>query len=131
MLWARGDAVLSSCELIGIVPTLDKEKAKAFYCDVLGLEFVEDDGFALVLKAHHAAIRIVKMPEFKPFPFTLLGWEVSAIEDEVRALGAAGVTFERFGFFEQDELCIWTAPNGNKVAWFKDPDGNVLSVAQH
>ena len=123
--------MLRACDLIGIVPTLDKDKAKAFYCEVLGLEFVEDDGFAVVIRLKHGMLRIVKMPEFKPYPFTLLGWETAAIEDEVTALAAAGVVFERYGFFEQDALGIWTAPNGNKVAWFKDPDGNTLSVSQH
>ena len=71
------------------------------------------------------------MKEFTPHPFTLLGWEVTGIEKEVAALAEAGVVFERYGFFEQDALGIWTAPNGDKVAWFKDPDGNTLSVSQH
>jgi catechol 2,3-dioxygenase-like lactoylglutathione lyase family enzyme len=123
--------MLSGCELIGIVPTTDAVRAKEFYCGVLGLKFIEDDGFAMVVGAHHATLRIVKMPEFKPFPFTLLGWEVGDISDEVRELQAAGVAFERYGYFEQDELGVWTAPNGSKVAWFKDPDGNTLSVSQH
>jgi hypothetical protein len=85
----------------------------------------------LVIAGHHATLRIVKMPEFKPFPFTLLGWEVGDIGDEVRDLQASGVEFERYGFFEQDALGVWTAPNGSKVAWFKDPDGNTLSISQH
>jgi hypothetical protein len=71
------------------------------------------------------------MPEVKPAPYTLLGWEVTDIGDEVRELAASGIKFERYGWFEQDALGIWTAPNGDKVAWFKDPDGNVLSVSQH
>jgi catechol 2,3-dioxygenase-like lactoylglutathione lyase family enzyme len=123
--------MLSGCELIGIVPTTDAARAKEFYCGVLGLKFLEDDGFALVVSGHHATLRIVKMPEFTPFPFTLLGWEVGDIGDEVRDLQASGVVFERYGFFEQDALGVWTAPNGSKVAWFKDPDGNTLSVSQH
>jgi catechol 2,3-dioxygenase-like lactoylglutathione lyase family enzyme len=123
--------MLSICELIGIVPTADPAKAKLFYEGVLGLRFIEDDGFALVFAAHHALIRLVKMQEFKPAPFTLLGWEVPDIGDEVRELAASGVAFERYDWFEQDALGIWTAPNGSKVAWFKDPDGNVLSISQH
>jgi predicted enzyme related to lactoylglutathione lyase len=123
--------MLSNCELIGIVPTTDSARAKEFYENVLRLKFIEDDGFALAFQAHHALIRIVKMPEFQAQQFTLLGWEVADIGDEVRDLGASGVVFERYGWFEQDEWGIWTAPNGSKVAWFKDPDGNVLSLSQH
>lgn len=123
--------MLSDCELIGIVPATDAARAKEFYESVLGLKFIEDDGFALVFQARQALIRIVKMPEFKPAPYTLLGWEVADIGDEVRELAAAGVAFERYAWFEQDERGIWIAPNGSKVAWFKDPDGNVLSVSQH
>ena len=76
-------------------------------------------------------IRAAKMKEVKPAHFTVLGWEVSGIEDVVRALQAKGVKFEIFGFFKQDEWGIWTTPTGDKVAWFKDPDGNTLSVSEH
>jgi catechol 2,3-dioxygenase-like lactoylglutathione lyase family enzyme len=123
--------MLSSCELVAIVPSLDLVRAKAFYQEVLHLHFIEDDGFALVFRVHHAMLRVVKMPEFEPAAFTLLGWEVPEIAAAVQELAAAGVTFERYGWFAQDELNIWTAPNGSKVAWFKDPDGNTLSLSQH
>ena len=76
-------------------------------------------------------VRISKAPDFKPAKFTILGWQVSGIEDVVRALTEKGVRFERYDFFEQDALGIWAAPGGDKVAWFKDPDGNILSVSQH
>ena len=123
--------MLSECELIGVLPTAAPARARHFYEDVLHLKFVEDDGFALVFQAHHALIRIVTIPDFKPAPYTLLGWEVPEIADMVREFGAAGVVFERYTWFEQDELGIWTAPNGSQVAWFKDPDGNILSLSQH
>ena len=117
--------------LIGFVPITDGDRARAFYADVLGLHFVQDDGFAVVLRSGGNMIRLVRMPAVTPAQFTILGWEAAAIEDEVRALAARGVPFLRYSFFEQDELGIWTAPNGNKVAWFTDPDGNVLSLSQH
>jgi hypothetical protein len=98
---------------------------------VLGLRFVKDDGFAVVLDANGIMIRVAKAPEFKPAQFTILGWQVPDIENMVADLEKRGVHFERFGFFEQDKLGIWTAPTGDKVAWFKDPDGNILSVSQH
>jgi catechol 2,3-dioxygenase-like lactoylglutathione lyase family enzyme len=122
--------VLGSINIVAFVPTKDAEKAKAFYVGVLGLRFVKDDGFALVLDANGIIIRVAKA-EFTPAPFTILGWQVADIEKLVAGLQAKGVRFERFGFFEQDALGIWTAPSGDKVAWFKDPDGNVLSVSQH
>jgi len=123
--------MLATSQTIGMLPTTDKTKAKEFYQNLLGLTFVKDDGFALVFRAHHATIRVVQMPEFKPASYTILGWEVADIGDEVRELAASGVAFERYPWFEQDALGIWTAPNGDKVAWFKDPDGNVLSLSQH
>jgi catechol 2,3-dioxygenase-like lactoylglutathione lyase family enzyme len=124
--------MLSSDKIIAFVPTRDPEKARAFYVDVLGLSFVKDDGFATVLTANGNMVRVVRTgAEFKPAQFTLLGWEVQGIAEKVKDLQGRGVTFERFGFFEQDALGIWTAPNGDKIAWFKDPDGNTLSISEH
>jgi predicted enzyme related to lactoylglutathione lyase len=84
-----------------------------------------------VLDANGIMVRAAKMNEVKPAQFTILGWQVTDIENVVRSLQKKGVHFEIFGFFKQDELGIWTAPTGDKVAWFKDPDGNILSVSQH
>ena len=123
--------MLGSTNIIAFVPTRDAEKARAFYEGMLGLRFVKDDGFAMVLDANGIMIRVAKMKDFTPAPFTVLGWQVSGIEDVVRGLQNRGVHFEIFGFFKQDEIGIWTAPTGDKVAWFKDPDGNILSVSQH
>jgi catechol 2,3-dioxygenase-like lactoylglutathione lyase family enzyme len=122
--------MLGSIDIVAFVPTKDTEKARAFYEGVLGLRFVKDDGFALVLDANGIMVRVAKA-QFTPAPFTILGWQVSDIKKVVTGLQGKGVQFERFGFFEQDELGIWTAPTGDMVAWFKDPDGNVLSVSQH
>jgi len=123
--------MLGSRNIVAFVPIKDSEKARAFYEGVLGLRFVKDDGFALVFDANGTMVRAAKMKEFTPAQVTVLGWEVSGIEDVVRALGKRGVKFETFGFFKQDELGIWTAPTGDKVAWFKDPDGNTLSLSHH
>jgi catechol 2,3-dioxygenase-like lactoylglutathione lyase family enzyme len=122
--------MLGSTNIVAFVPTRDAQKARAFYEGVLGLRFIKDDGFALVFDANGIMIRIAKA-EFKPMPFTILGWQVSEIEKVVWDLQKRGVKCEIFGFFKQDELGIWTAPTGDKVAWFKDPDGNILSVSQH
>jgi len=123
--------MLSSNKIVAFVPTRDPEKARAFYEGVLGLRFVKDDGFAMVLDANGIMVRVAKAPEFKPAPFTILGWQVSDIEKLVAALHKKGVHFETFCFLQHDKPGIWTAPTGDKVAWFKDPDGNVLSVSQH
>jgi catechol 2,3-dioxygenase-like lactoylglutathione lyase family enzyme len=122
--------MLGSIDIVAFVPIRDAEKARAFYEGVLGLRFVKDDGFALVFAANGIMVRAAKMKEFTPAQFTILGWQVTDIENVVRALQQQGVRFEIFGFFKQDELGIWTAPTGDKVAWFKDPDGNILSVSQ-
>ena len=123
--------MLGSMNIVAFVPTRDFDKARAFYEGVLGLRFIKDDGFALVLNANGIMVRVVKLQQFTPAQFTILGWNVSTIEKVVRELQQKGVHFERYDFFKQDELGIWTAPSGDKVAWFRDPDGNVLSVSQH
>ncbi|HKF04583.1 MAG TPA: VOC family protein [Candidatus Sulfotelmatobacter sp.] len=123
--------MLGSTNIIAFVPIKDSQKSRAFYEGILGLRFVKDDGFALVLDANGIMVRVVKMKDFTPAQFTVLGWEVSDIENVVRELSKKGVQFEIFGFFKQDNLGIWTAPGGDRVAWFKDPDGNTLSVSQH
>ena len=124
--------MLGSINIVAFFPTADSVKARAFYEGVLGLRFIKDDGFAQVLDAHGITVRVAKVPaDFKPAQFTILGWEVPNIEEMVRGLSGKGVHFEIFSFFKQDELGIWTAPNGDKVAWFKDPDGNILSASQH
>jgi catechol 2,3-dioxygenase-like lactoylglutathione lyase family enzyme len=123
--------MLGTTDIVAFVPITDSEKARAFYEGVLGLRFIKDDGFALVLEANGIMIRAAKMKEVTPAQFTILGWQVTNIEDVVRALQQKGVHVEIFGFFKQDDLGIWTASTGDKVAWFKDPDGNILSVSEH
>jgi catechol 2,3-dioxygenase-like lactoylglutathione lyase family enzyme len=122
--------MLGSTNIVAFVPTKDPVKSRAFYEGTLGLRFVKDDGFAMVFDANGIMVRVSKA-EFTPAQFTILGWQVTDIEKTAAELQAKGVQFERFGFFEQDPLGIWTAPTGDKVAWFKDPDGNILSVSQH
>jgi catechol 2,3-dioxygenase-like lactoylglutathione lyase family enzyme len=124
--------MLSTNEVIAFVPTRDAEKAKAFYQDKLGLRFVSDDKFAMVFDANGIMMRIARVPKYEPAQFTILGWKVTDITKVVSGLQKKGVTFEKYDGLGQDELGIWTAPGGAaKVAWFKDPDGNVLSVSEH
>ena len=124
--------MLASEKIIGFVPITDAARAKSFYADKLGLKFVSEDSFAVVFDANGNMIRLTRMKEVQPQAFTILGWQVSDIVATVQRLQASGVTFERYGgFMQQDELGIWDAPGGTRVAWFKDPDGNTLSVSQH
>jgi catechol 2,3-dioxygenase-like lactoylglutathione lyase family enzyme len=123
--------MLAASKIIGFVPTKDSQKARGFYEGKLGFQFVSDDPFALVVKAGETMIRVVKAQDFTPAPYTVMGWEVSDIEAVVGWLQARGVAMEKFPFVEDRDRGIWTAPTGDKVAWFKDPDGNVLSVSQH
>jgi catechol 2,3-dioxygenase-like lactoylglutathione lyase family enzyme len=123
--------MLASGKLIGFIPTTDYKKARAFYEGKLGFEFESLDQFALVMNIGGHMIRIVKMPNFKPLQGTILGWEVDNILAAVKWLRKQGVSLEKYPFVQDQELGIWTTPTGEKVAWFKDPSGNVLSVSQH
>jgi len=111
--------------------TANAEAALVFYRDTLGLAFVRDDGFALVFDMNGVMLRISKVPQFTAAQHTVLGWETENIAAEVDALAGKGVAFERYPNMGQDERGICTFPGGDKVAWFKDPDGNVLSLSQH
>jgi hypothetical protein len=84
-----------------------------------------------VLDANGTTLRIAKVSDFKPAPFTILGWEVRRIHEIVADLNTKGVEFERFAFLEQDKAAVWIAPSGDMVAWFKDPDDNILSLSEH
>jgi catechol 2,3-dioxygenase-like lactoylglutathione lyase family enzyme len=123
--------MLASSKIIGFVPTKDSTKARAFYEGKLGFQFVSDDTFALVLRAGETMIRLAKAQDFAPAKYTVLGWEVSNIQEIVAWLQKREVVFEKYPWVTDKERGIWTAPTGDKIAWFKDPDGNVLSVSQH
>ena len=125
--------MLGSADVIAFVPTRNPAKARTFYEKTLGLEFVSEDPFALVFDAHGVTLRIANVSsvvDFKPAPFTILGWRVPSAEKAVQALTKKGVKFERFPGMNQDKVGIWSSPSGAHVAWFKDPDGNILSVTE-
>ncbi|MDB5678486.1 VOC family protein [Sphingomonas bacterium] len=115
------------------IATDDPDRARAFYADTLGLPYLGFDGFAHSFRAGPNTLRIVKPPQRVQADYTVLGWVTPDIVGDVAALTAKGVAFERYAFFgeQQDASGIWSAPGGHRVAWFKDPDGNVLSLAQH
>jgi catechol 2,3-dioxygenase-like lactoylglutathione lyase family enzyme len=123
--------MLTSSTMIGFLFTRDYDKARAFFEGKLGFRFVSLDQFALAMRAGSNMIRIAKVPDFTPAQGTVLGWEVGDIAAVVAWLNERGVPCEKYPFVQDRELGIWTTPTGDKVAWFKDPDGNVLSVSQH
>ncbi|MDP9203777.1 MAG: VOC family protein [Gemmatimonadota bacterium] len=126
--------MLGTKDIVAFVPSRNPAKARAFYEGILGLRFVSEDPFALVLDANGVMVRVANVSSvdgFKPAPFTILGWLVDDIGGTIKNLNKKGVKFERFPGMEQDQLGVWSSPSGARVAWFKDPDGNVLSLTQH
>ena len=124
-------SMLEGLATVAFVPSSDLTRSRVFYAGTLGLTFVNDDGFALVFDVGGQTMRVVNAGEFSPQPFTILGWDVPDIVATIDDLTARGVEFLRYSFMEQDERGIWTAPGGVRVAWFADPDGNVLSLSTH
>lgn len=123
---------LRKYNVIGFVTIVDVDRAKEFYRDKLGLRLVsEEPPFALVFDANGIMLRLGMGKERPPVFGTVLGWQVTDIGAVVTDLEQAGVHFERYESLKQDSLGVWTTPTGSKVAWFKDPDGNVLSISEH
>jgi catechol 2,3-dioxygenase-like lactoylglutathione lyase family enzyme len=123
--------MLGTARIVAFAPVTDVDRARAFYIGVLGLRMVEDTPFALVCDAGGTILRITPVGELSPQPFTVLGWAVDDIVATSLALVDAGVELLRFEGMDQVELGVWTTPGGERIAWFNDPDGNVLSLYQH
>ena len=121
---------LGDCQITAFLATTQPQQSLAFYTQTLGLKLLEDSPFALVLAAPNALIRIQKVQELNPHPFTSLGWDVSDIRATASQLAARGVILQRFPGLVQDDLGVWKSPSGAQVCWFKDPDGNLLSLTQ-
>jgi catechol 2,3-dioxygenase-like lactoylglutathione lyase family enzyme len=122
--------VLGDNDLVAFVGSRDLAAAEAFYGGTLGLAPIASDSFAAVFDANGTTLRVSRVEEVAPALYTVLGWAVPDIAGAVEALRARGVSFERYEGLEQDEAGVWTAPDGTCVAWFADPDGNLLSLSQ-
>jgi catechol 2,3-dioxygenase-like lactoylglutathione lyase family enzyme len=123
---------LADQSLIGFIAASEPDRAKKFYRDTLGLPLVSEElRFALVFDAHGTMLRVAIAKEVIPARYTVLGWQVVDIGAAAQTLSEAGVRFERYPGMEQDELGIWSSPSGARVAWFKDMDGNTLSISEH
>ncbi len=124
--------MLGGCKAIAFIGAADLDRARAFYEGVLGLTIVSHDALSVIAEAGGVSIRITQPQSVDPQRYTVLGFDVQNIEAKVRGLLGRGVVFEHYGFFAdaQDALGIWAAPGGMRVAWFKDPDGNLLSLSE-
>jgi catechol 2,3-dioxygenase-like lactoylglutathione lyase family enzyme len=122
--------MLGSSDLVAFAAATDLARARGFYEQTLGLTVTEHNDFACVLDAHGTMLRVTAVPEVSPGGYTVLGWRVTDLTGAVRGLTAQGVVFKRYDGMDQDDDGIWTTPGGDKVAWFPDPDGNVLSLTQ-
>lgn len=122
--------MLNLSELVAFVAVTDLARARAFYEDTLGLRLVDDTPIAVVFDANGTSLRVTRVDQLRPAGYTVLGWLVDDIAASARDLRSRGVEFNRYDAMEQDELGVWTAPGGDQVAWFADPDGNTLSLTQ-
>ena len=116
---------------VSFLATANPDKSRHFYEAVLGLTCQSEDSFALVFKLEESTLRVQKVEAVPKVNHTVLGWDVANIEDCVKELTRKGVSFERYAQLPQNELGIWPSPSGAQIAWFKDPDGNILSVTQY
>ncbi len=122
--------MLEDKKLKAFVPTTNADKARTFYEDILGLNLVSRDDFALEFDSNGALLRVTFVSELIPQSFTILGWNVPDIYAMIKSLNEKGIEFNKYDFLKQDNYGVWISPGGSKVAWFKDPDGNVLSLTE-
>jgi catechol 2,3-dioxygenase-like lactoylglutathione lyase family enzyme len=122
--------VLASADLVAFVATRDLETAGAFYGSTLRLPLIQADEFARVYDAYGTQLRVTLVGSLAEAPYTVLGWRVEDIAQTIAELQGAGVGFKRFAGMDQDADGVWVAPGGTLVAWFSDPDGNILSLQQ-
>jgi catechol 2,3-dioxygenase-like lactoylglutathione lyase family enzyme len=121
--------MLQGAQFVGFIPVRDLAVARAFFVDTLGLTFLYQDEYALAVDANGTTVRINQVRDLRPQPFTIAGWSVNDVAATVDQMNSAGVSFKRFAGMEQDDRGIWHTPDGDLVAWFADPDDNVLSIS--
>jgi catechol 2,3-dioxygenase-like lactoylglutathione lyase family enzyme len=127
---AATDAAFGPHKLVAFVATAKPARARSFYRDTLGLRLLSEDEFALAFDAHGTMLRVTVVKEVRAADYTVLGWQVPDIVAAAQRLKGAGVPLQRYPGMGQDKQGVWASPSGARVAWFKDPDGNTLSVTQ-
>jgi catechol 2,3-dioxygenase-like lactoylglutathione lyase family enzyme len=125
-----GETMLGSAPGIAFLPSTDLERSRRFF-EGLGLQVEALDEYACVLHAGSTTVRVTRVDGLRPQPFTVFGWRVSDLRSVVQDLAAGGIVCLQHDGIEQNPVGIWTTPSGDQVAWFLDPDGNVLSLTQH
>jgi len=124
------EKMLSDKTIMAFLATTDPAKSRPFFENVLGLPLKRTDPYAMVFDSNGIELRVSTVADLKPAPYSVMSWIVPNIHDTITGLVAKGVVFERYGFFEQDADAVWHT-DGAKVAWFKDPDGNLLSLTEY
>ncbi|MEO5838838.1 MAG: VOC family protein [Acidimicrobiales bacterium] len=122
--------MLAGAGLMAFLPTDDLERAQRFFSEVIGLSLISHDPYGCIFDANGTQLRVNLVAPFDRPPHTVLGWLVPDIAAATGALSARGVHFERYEGMGQDSAGVWTAPSGDRVSWFKHPDGNTLSLTQ-
>jgi len=122
--------MLRAAKIMAFSATANAATSRAFYEGVLGLKFIHEDEFVIAYDVQGVELRVQKVRAFPAHRHTQLGWSVSSIDAAVNGLREKGVVFETYAHLSQDRNCIWTAPSGARIAWFKDPDGNLLSLTE-
>lgn len=123
---------LTDAQPVTFLFTRDRDRARTFYADTLGLTHTSSDEYAECFDLAGTPLRIVPIADHVPSPHTVLGWEVPDIVAVAAAMRAKGIRFEIYEGFGQDENGVWVSPDGtSRLAWFLDPDGNNLSISQH
>jgi len=123
-------STLGSSSVAAFVAASDTAAARDFYENKLGLTVILEDDWGIMFDSNGTSIRLQKGVTFKPQEFTVLGWHVEDIEAAKAELESRGVAFEQYPWMPEGSNGIMTFPGGARVAWFKDPDGNVLSLDQ-
>jgi catechol 2,3-dioxygenase-like lactoylglutathione lyase family enzyme len=122
--------VLGSAAAVAFVPSTDLDRSQRFFTEVLDLAVEQLTPYACVLRAGSTMLRVTRVDGLTPQPFTVFGWAVDDLRSVATGLTARGVTFLRYDGMNQDEAGVWTTPGGDLIAWFRDPDGNILSLTE-
>ncbi len=123
--------MLETSEAVAFLPSRDLERSERFFQGVLNLGVVSRSSFASVFQVGGGTLRVTKVDDLRPQPFTVFGWLVADLRGVICELRDREIPMIRYGGLDQDDDSIWTTPNGDLVAWFLDPDANVLSLTQH
>jgi len=122
--------MLGSADGVAFLASTDLDRSEVFFRDVLDLPILSRSPFACLFRCGASTLRVTRVDELRPQPFTVFGWTVVDLRSSVEQLGERGVGLLRYDGLDQDADGVWTTPGGDLVAWFHDSDGNVLSLTE-